>query len=68
MAQRMREAALQAQARQRGVADDERDIDEPSSDSQQATMMPTGDEMFRILKSLDLTYKTEMIFVSQSIF
>lgn len=24
--------------------------------------MPTGDEMFRLLKALDLTYKTEMIF------
>ena len=28
--------------------------------------MPTGDEMFRLLKALDLTYKTEMIFVSIS--
>lgn len=24
--------------------------------------MPTGDEMFRLLKALDLSYKTEMIF------
>lgn len=28
-------------------------------------MMPTGDEMFRLLKALDLAYQCEMIIVSE---
>ena len=27
------------------------------------SLMPTGDEMYRILNALDLTYKSEMILV-----
>ena len=60
------EMFLNQNAGQKGrVIDDEMQIDDASNSQQSPTLMPTGDEMFRLLKALDLSYKTEMIFVSK---
>eukprot|EP00354_Favella_ehrenbergii_P008986 CAMPEP_0170462212 /NCGR_PEP_ID=MMETSP0123-20130129/7803_1 /TAXON_ID=182087 /ORGANISM="Favella ehrenbergii, Strain Fehren 1" /LENGTH=60 /DNA_ID=CAMNT_0010727377 /DNA_START=27 /DNA_END=209 /DNA_ORIENTATION=- len=45
-----------------GATDDEMQIDDMSRERQVPSLMPTGDEMFRLLKSMDMSYKTEMVF------